>query len=146
MTCFDDLVNLDRAGLAGLWLSLFGKSVPSNMSRGLQRRFIAQALQVREQGDLPAVLAARLDRIAAGRDRPRAPMLLPGGRLLRQWNGITHVVDVTKDGYLWNGRTHRSLSAIARAITGARWSGPRFFGLTGTQTRSSSDASERAMA
>ena len=53
----------------------------------------------------------------------------PGARLLRAWNGTTHVVDVLPDGYLWNGTRHRSLSAIARAITGARWSVPRFFGL-----------------
>lgn len=53
----------------------------------------------------------------------------PGARLLRAWNGTTHVVDVLPDGYLWNDGRHRSLSAIARAITGARWSGPRFFGL-----------------
>jgi hypothetical protein len=55
--------------------------------------------------------------------------LKPGARLLRDWNGRTHVVDVTDAGYQWNGETHRSLSAIARAITGARWSGPRFFGI-----------------
>jgi len=53
----------------------------------------------------------------------------PGTRFLRDWNGTTHVVDVTAAGYLWNGQTYRSLSAIAREITGARWSGPRFFGI-----------------
>lgn len=146
MTSLDDLTGLDRAGLAGLWLSLFGTAVPSNMSRGLQRRFLAHALQVRAEGDLPAALAARLDRIAAGKDRPTAPVLQSGGRLLRQWNGITHVVDVTKDGYLWNGGTHRSLSAIARAITGARWSGPRFFGLTSASAPPSDDGLERTRA
>ncbi len=46
---------------------------------------------------------------------------------------VTHVVDITGDGYVWKGETHRSLSAIARAITGAHWSGPRFFGLTRTR-------------
>jgi len=45
---------------------------------------------------------------------------------------VTHVVEVTETGYRWNGETHRSLSAVARAITGARWSGPRFFGLAGS--------------
>jgi hypothetical protein len=59
----------------------------------------------------------------------QATKLAPGGRLLREWNGVTHLVEVTADGYRWNGSTHRSLSAIARGITGARWSGPRFFGL-----------------
>jgi hypothetical protein len=55
--------------------------------------------------------------------------LVPGVRLLREWNGRTHVVDVTEAGYLYEGETYRSLSAIARKITGAHWSGPRFFGL-----------------
>ena len=53
-----------------------------------------------------------------------------GGRLLREWNGVTHIVEVEEGGYRWNGETYRSLSAVARAITGTRWSGPRFFGLT----------------
>jgi hypothetical protein len=54
----------------------------------------------------------------------------PGARLLREWNGKTHVVDVLPDGrFAWRGQTYRSLSVIARAITGTRWSGPRFFGL-----------------
>ncbi|MEM6422200.1 MAG: DUF2924 domain-containing protein, partial [Pseudomonadota bacterium] len=55
--------------------------------------------------------------------------LKPGGRLVREWNGVSHVVDVTADGLIWRGERYRSLSAIALAITGARWSGPRFFGL-----------------
>ncbi|WP_425415747.1 DUF2924 domain-containing protein [Paracoccus chinensis] len=52
-----------------------------------------------------------------------------GGRLLRKWNGTTHVVEIRSEGYFWNGRFWRSLSAITREITGAQWSGPRFFGL-----------------
>lgn len=56
-------------------------------------------------------------------------ILSAGARLLRDWNGRTHVVDVTELGFLFEGRTYRSLSAIARQITGAQWSGPRFFGL-----------------
>ena len=76
-----------------------------------------------------AALRARLDRIAAGEERKASPTLQPGSRLLREWNGTTHVVDITDAGYVWNGKSHRSLSAIAREITGARWSGPRFFGI-----------------
>ena len=66
---------------------------------------------------------------AKGKRRQSRPRLRPGGRLLREWNGVTHVVDVVEGGFLWRGERHRSLSAIARAITGAHWSGPRFFGL-----------------
>jgi hypothetical protein len=58
------------------------------------------------------------------RPKPR-----PGTRLLREWNGRTYVVDVTEAGFAFDGKTYRSLSAIARRITGAQWSGPRFFGL-----------------
>ena len=85
--------------------------------------------QAREFGDLPGPIAARLDRIAPGKERGAAPTMQSGGRLLRQWNGTTHIVDVVPNGFVWNGGNHRSLSAIARAITGTRWSGPRFFGL-----------------
>ena len=69
-------------------------------------------------------------RFAASSIRWRAPTLQSGARLVREWNGVNHVVEVIEGGYVWNGDRHRSLSAIARAITGARWSGPRFFGLT----------------
>ncbi|MBV1896917.1 MAG: DUF2924 domain-containing protein [Rhodobacteraceae bacterium] len=58
-----------------------------------------------------------------------------GGRLTREWNGVTHAVDVIEGGFLWGGQRHSSLSAIARAITGTRWSGPRFFGLKGAAAR-----------
>jgi len=53
----------------------------------------------------------------------------PGTVLVREWQGITHHVTVVAEGYLWNGQTHQSLSKIARAITGTKWNGPRFFGL-----------------
>ncbi len=62
--------------------------------------------------------------------RKTAPTLQSGARLVREWNGVNHVVEVIEGGSVWNGDRHRSLSAIARAITGSRWSGPRFFGLT----------------
>ena len=57
--------------------------------------------------------------------------LKPGTRLVREWNGRAHTVEVLDQGFLWNGEAYPSLSAVARAITGARWSGPRFFGLKG---------------
>ena len=63
---------------------------------------------------------------------PVNPALKPGGRLIREWNGVTYVVDVVEGGFLWNAKRYASLSPIARAITGARWSGPRFFALKRT--------------
>jgi hypothetical protein len=65
--------------------------------------------------------------------QPRSVSLKPGARLLRSWGGETHEVVVVEDGFTWAGKTWRSLSAIAREMTGTRWSGPRFFGL-GTAT------------
>lgn len=73
------------------------------------------------------------DSVSSGGPRPqrlkgrRTP--LPGARLLRDWNGRTHIVDVIDGGFVFEARVYRSLSAIARQITGAHWSGPRFFGL-----------------
>lgn len=124
-----DLLALNREALLDFWQSCFGSPAPKGMSLTFLRRFLAFDLQARAQQGLPAVLLAKLARIDAGRDRPPTPSLKPGGRLLREWNGVTHVVDVTPEGYLWQGKHHRSLSVIARAITGAHWSGPRFFGV-----------------
>jgi hypothetical protein len=124
-----DLAALDRAALAQLWSDLIGGEVPASMSQPMQRRFLAFEMQARAQGGMPAALLARLQRITKGEERKASPTAKPGARFLREWNGVTHVVDVLPDGYLWNGTRHGSLSAIARAITGARWSGPRFFGL-----------------
>jgi hypothetical protein len=76
-----------------------------------------------------------LDRLLAhalGSDpssRPTPPLPRTGTVLVREWQGTTHHVTIVNDGFLWNGQTHRSLSAIARAITGAKWNGPRFFGM-----------------
>jgi Protein of unknown function (DUF2924) len=136
MTSLADLDRMDRQKLAKLWSDLIGGHVPPSMSQPMQRRFLAFELQAKAEGRLSAALRARLDRIAAGEERTSTPTLQPGARLLREWNGTTHVVDVFPDGFHWNGSRHRSLSAIARAITGARWSGPRFFGLTGMAERS----------
>ena len=122
------LESTDRPELTALWTELFGSAPPPNMSQVFLRRFLAFEMQARATSPLPLGLKARLLRIAAGKDSSPTPTLRPGGRYLRVWNGVTHVVDVTEQGYLWKGQHHRSLSAIARAITGAQWSGPRFFG------------------
>lgn len=119
---------MDRAALVAAWTDLFGTPVPKSLSQSFLRRFLAFELQSRHYGGLPKRFLADLVR----RTRVRgavSPALQPGGRLLREWNGVTHEVEVMEAGYRWNRETYRSLSAVARAITGARWSGPRFFGL-----------------
>ncbi len=100
-------------------------------------RAIAYEMQARYYGGLKSAIVRRLDKIAGGKtggeakDAPRAIVLDPGARLIREWNGVTHTVDVTDDGFEWQDQRYGSLSEIAREITGARWSGPRFFGLNG---------------
>jgi hypothetical protein len=79
-----------------------------------------------------------------GRQSP-AIRLKPGAKLVREWGGESHVVLMTDDGFEWQGRCHRSLSVLAREITGTRWSGPRFFGLA-KQPKSVTQADELANA
>jgi len=111
------------------WSEVFGTPVPKRLSRPFLRRFLAFEVQARQHGGLPKGFAEKLCKATSGNGHARSPALKPGGRLIREWNGMTHVVDVLDEGFLWNGQRYASLSAIARAITGARWSGPRFFGL-----------------
>ena len=127
-----ELETMDRTALLAAWSEVFGTPVPKRLSSPFLRRFLAFELQVRSSGGLPKGFVAKLKK--AARQDPRAPChaLKPGGRLIREWNGVTHVVDVVEGGFIWNGERFGSLSPIARAITGARWSGPRFFGLRRT--------------
>lgn len=124
-----DIEAMDRAALVAAWSSLFGAPAPKGLSKPFLRRFLAFEVQARRRGGLPRTFLADLERHVATLEGQSTPALMPGGRLLREWNGITHVVEVTEAGYFWNRETYPSLSAVARAITGARWSGPRFFGL-----------------
>ncbi|MBW7835359.1 MAG: DUF2924 domain-containing protein [Sphingomonadales bacterium] len=73
--------------------------------------------------------AVKHQRLLSSRTPPQPITLSPGTRLMREWRGVVHVVDRTENGFMWNGKVHRSLSAIARAITGVRWNGLAFFGL-----------------
>jgi len=131
-TRVEQIENMERAGLVALWKELLSKPLPRRISVSFMRHVLAFEVQSRMHDKLPAGFVARLNKQAKGR-RSNRPKLQPnpGGRLLREWNGVTHVVDVEDGRYVWNGQSYRSLSAIARAITGAHWSGPRFFGLTG---------------
>jgi hypothetical protein len=130
-----DLETMDRAALIAAWTDIFNTPVPKGLSRSFLRRFLATEIQTRRSGGLPARVRKALTQNNDRGQRSKSAALEPGSRLLREWNGVTHVVEVTEDGFLWNGQTRRSLSVIAREITGAHWSGPRFFGLTG-KTRS----------
>ena len=130
-----DIEVMDRAALITAWSDVFGTPVPKRLSSPLLRRFLAFEIQARQFGGLSKSFIEKLGRADAVKPETRSLALKPGGRLIREWNGVTHAVDVVEGGFLWNGQRHSSLSAIARAITGARWSGPRFFGLKGAAPR-----------
>ena len=121
---------MDRAALLAAWDHLYEAPVPKGLSQAFLRRFLAFDIQAHRYGGLPKGFVADLDRRVSGGKPSSSPALMPGGRLLREWNGVTHTVEVTGTGYRWNRQMYPSLSSVARAITGARWSGPRFFGLT----------------
>lgn len=89
----------------------------------------------RQLAELAQTMATKSDLAKA-----RKVTLKPGARLVRAWGGETHEVLVVEDGFLWQGKTWRSLSVIAREMTGTHWSGPRFFGLVATTTKSGAPA------
>lgn len=126
----EHIEQLDREALAQLWTEMLHTPLPRQISQTVMRRVLASERQWRNSGQRRGAIIRRLRRVLATADRT-VPTSQAGQRLVREWNGKRHVVDVTREGYVWNGRTWRSLSAIAREITGARWSGPRFFGVGG---------------
>jgi Protein of unknown function (DUF2924) len=116
------------------WRRLY-RSQPPRLSRDLLVRAIAYRIQELRYGGLSKATSRKLAALAEARDsggeiaKEGAQRLRAGTRLIREWNGRTHTVTVEEHGFSYAGRSYQSLSAIARDITGARWSGPRFFGL-----------------
>ena len=126
--------DMEREALIELWKKTIPEQVPRRASLSFLRYVLAYETQSKDFGGLPAGFSKQLQKQVAGSRSKRSKLEpKPGGRLLREWNGITHVVDIGDDGYVWKGQSYRSLSAIAQAITGTHWSGPRFFGLTGVK-------------
>jgi hypothetical protein len=124
-----------RAELTAEWHRLYRINPPARISRELLIAAIAYRLQEQTLGGLRPELQRRLRHIAEQVSRGEEPILTttprlkPGTRLLREWQGRTHEVLVSEAGFVWQQARYRSLSQIARAITGTRWSGPVFFGL-----------------
>jgi hypothetical protein len=126
------LGGLDPVAIRNRWLSVEKAPAPT-VPDALLRRLLAQRMQERRFGAMPAMVVRELGRVLdkgaiVPGQAPRSA-LTPGTRLIREWNGRTIAVEVREDGFLWEGRTYRSLSVIAREVTGAHWSGPRFFGI-----------------
>ena len=123
------LCGLARADLIERWLELHGSPPMKTMTEGLLTRGIAYELQVRQFGGLTPAERKALVALAWGRANPTPVALKPGTRLYRSWQGVTQEVLVLEGRYSWRDKSYASLSEVARAITGTRWSGPRFFGL-----------------
>ena len=135
----DELARL--AGLPGHrlrieWRRQFRSEPPAGMSRDLLLRAVTYKVQEHLHGGLNQAAKKMLRNLAAqiateGADSALslAPTIKPGARLVRDWRGQSHSVLVLVDGFEYQGRRYRSLTEIARQITGAHWSGPRFFGV-----------------
>jgi Protein of unknown function (DUF2924) len=108
------------------WRLLFGRTPPAALSKDLLGRMIACRLQEQAFGGLDRESLRFLHGLARHGGSPRR-QLKPGTVLVRDYQGQRHTVTVVSDGFDWQGTTYASLSAIARAITGTAWSGPRFF-------------------
>ena len=117
------------------WHRLHRSDPPLGLSRDLLIRVLAHQLQERTQGGASRALRRRLQNLTAGSRKAgvrRDPgiVLKTGMRLVRHWRGHSHTVLVREDGFEYEGQHYRSLTVITKRITGAHWSGPRFFGLT----------------
>jgi len=129
------LSEMNAAELRAEWRRLYRAHPPRTLRRDLLELGVAWKLQERVLGGISATTKRQLCELARTMaeksDLPaaRTAVLRPGARLIREWNGETHEVLVVEDGFLWRDKTWRSLSAIAREMTGTHWSGPRFFGI-----------------
>jgi hypothetical protein len=110
------------------WRAVFGRIPPDVLNKDMLGRMIACRLQERAFGGLDRESRSFLDSLARHGGSPRR-QLKTGTVLVRDYQGQRHTVTVAPDGFDWQGTTYASLSAIARAITGTAWSGPRFFAL-----------------
>ena len=134
------LPKMNLAQLQAKWRRDLKQSPPPHVRKQLLVPLLAYKLQEQAYGGLKPEVKRRLRELAAGFNRnPRRAggkftdsiRIKPGTRLIRQWEGKTHQVTVGDSGFEYNGELYKSLSVIARLITGTRWSGPLFFGLKG---------------
>jgi hypothetical protein len=134
------LPELDIGELRQQWRGLYRAEAPPHLSRELLVRAVAYRMQELALGSLRPEPQRRLHQIAqdlhsTGKAKIRARLeLKPGTRLMREWHGCIYEVLVLDDGFSWQGTRYRSLSAVAKTITGTAWSGPLFFGLKPSQS------------
>jgi Protein of unknown function (DUF2924) len=129
------LVGQSTQELRRVWRTLYYTGPPLGLSRDLIIRGLADKLQQRAHGGPSRALQRRLRILAADFEKGARSfdpdgVLKNGSTLVRQWRGHTHTVFIREDGFEYDGQRYRSLTMIAERITGAHWSGPRFFGLS----------------
>lgn len=127
------LEGLSKDQLREEWRCVHQTPPPKRLSRDILLRGITYTLQANAFGGMSKATLRKLQPAAAGasienRLPPRS--FKPGTRLVREWHGVTHTVVILEKGVEWRGQRYRSLSVVAREISGAHWSGPRFFGLS----------------
>ncbi len=144
------LEQMDYATLSSEWRRLYRAPAPKRVARDLLMLGVAWKVQEQAHGGLGAATKRRLADLAKTMERDgdvtrnRVAHLKPGAKLIREWRGEIHTVIVIEEGFEWNGRHWRSLSVIAREITGVHWSGPRFFGLNGKAGQQTDTRTEEA--
>ena len=136
-----DLHHKSQDDLKALWREYFGVEPPA-YRKGFLIRGLAQRVQELTFGGLPDAYQKRLNGLiedkAKGKKRSQEAMagaLLPGTKLVREWQGVAHHVTVLADGLEYQGRRYQSLSAVARDITGTRWNGWAFFSIANPNKR-----------
>lgn len=132
----------DRPDLLAMWSGAFARvAPPRNISLGLLRRAVAYKLQETVQGGLRPSLQSYLRQVAEANSvivaapPPVPTQATPGTRLIREWNGRSYEVSVEDEGCWMDGQRYRSLTEVAKVITGTNWSGPRFFGLVKVKSK-----------
>ena len=121
---------LDRIALIEKWRTLYDTEPPGRVRNNFLMHAIAHRIQEQILGGLKPATRRFLEKAAEDNvSRQLMISIKPGTRLLREWHGVTYEMIIMEDGVQCNGKRYRSLSEAARAITGARWSGPLFFGL-----------------
>lgn len=145
------LMAMGQGELEAAWGSHCRGKPPAGLPRSLLARLLAYRVQAAIHGDLSLALQRFLERVAkelaTGNKAPNLQLddpfrLKPGTVLVREHDGEQHRVMVLAGGFAWNGQVHKSLSAVASAITGTRWNGHRFFGLNdASRTKAASRAS-----
>jgi len=134
---FDELAGLsalDRKELVEKWRSLYKTGPPVGSQNKFLLYAVAHRMQEKALGGLKPATRRFLEKAAQNNYASKQQLLpaisiKPGTRMLREWHGVTHEVIILESRVLCNGKYYRSLSEVARAITGARWSGPLFFGM-----------------